>query len=74
MMRDPALPVEVAEGHRLYTAEVDVLMDVWSARLLQSDGAHLVYREDTAALDALMPVSVYTDMYHFVEWSRLRLP
>ena len=71
MMRDPGVPVEVAGDHRLYSGEVDVLMDVWSPRLLQRDGVHLVYREDTAALDALMPVGVYTDMYHYVQWSRL---
>ncbi|MEL6342856.1 MAG: hypothetical protein AAFV53_06965 [Myxococcota bacterium] len=71
MMRDPAIPVEVAEGHRLYPGEVDVLMDVWAARLFQGAGVHLIYREDTAALDALMPVSLYTDMRHFVEWRRL---
>jgi hypothetical protein len=71
MMRNPAVPVEAAEGHRLYEEEVAVLLDVWSERLLESSGVHLVYREDTAALDAVMPVSLYTDMVHFFEWRRL---
>ena len=71
MLRDPAVPVEAAEGHRLYAAEVDVLLSVWAERLLEAEGTHIVYREDVEALDALMPASLYTDMYHFIDWRRL---
>lgn len=71
MMRDPAVPVEQAAGHRLYAAEVDVLLSVWAERLLAAEGTHILYREDTEALDALMPASLYTDMYHDIDWRRL---
>jgi hypothetical protein len=71
MMRDPTVPVEKARGHRLYGPEVDVVLGVWADRLLAADGVHLVYREDPAALDARMPLAVYTDMFHFVELDRL---
>jgi len=71
MGQDPALPVEAASGHRLYAAEIDVVLDVWAERLLASEGVHLVYREDPEALDALMPISVYTDMFHHVDLRRL---
>jgi hypothetical protein len=72
-MRDPMRPVERAADHRLYAGEVELLWSVWAERLLRADGDRVVYREDPAALDAMMPVSLYTDMYHFVEWSRLGL-
>jgi hypothetical protein len=48
-----------------------VLLDVWAARLVGPGPLRLVYREDVAALDALMPLSVYTDMYHYAELRRL---
>ncbi|MEZ4317114.1 MAG: hypothetical protein R3F61_06410 [Myxococcota bacterium] len=73
MMRDPMKPVETASDHRLFPAELALLWSVWEDRLLAKDGSHLVYREDTAALDAVMPVSLYTDMRHDVRWSRLGL-
>jgi hypothetical protein len=73
MMRDPAVPVENARGHRLYPPELDVVLGVWADRLLAADGVHLVYREDPAALDARMPLALYTDMFHFVELDRLGL-
>ena len=71
MMRDPALPVEAASGYRVYGPELDVLLGVWADRMLVADGVHLVYREDPTALDSRMPVSVYTDMMHYVTLSRL---
>jgi hypothetical protein len=71
MMRDPAIPVESASGHRLYPGEVDALLSVWGQRISASQGVHLVYREDIAALDEAMPASLYTDMYHHLEWRRL---
>lgn len=66
MMRDPALPVETSEGHRLYAREADALLEVWGARFFDAPGTTLVYREDTHTLDTVMPLSIYTDMYHFV--------
>lgn len=71
MMRDPAVPAEDASDHRLYGPELDVLLSVWADRLLASDDIHLTYREDVAALDAAMPLSVYTDMFHDVHLARL---
>jgi hypothetical protein len=71
MMRDPAVPVEEAASHRLYRPEVELLLQVWGERLAESEGVHLVYREDVAQLDARMPLSVYTDMLHTLELRRL---
>jgi len=72
MMRDPAIPQIEAEGHLLYAAEVDVLLDVWGDRFF-SESPTLVYREDVRALQALMPLGIYTDMYHYVQLRRLGL-
>jgi len=71
MMRIPAVPVEEPLGHRLYEPELDVFLDLWADRMLEGAALRAVYREDTAALDARMPLSVYTDMYHYVELNRL---
>ena len=73
MGRDPAIPVERAGGHRLYAAEAELLLGIWSARFFDQPGTTLLYREDTGYLDAVMPLSVYTDMYHFVELRRAGL-
>lgn len=73
MMRDPSIPLERAEGHRLYAAEADVLLDVWSARFFDQQGTTIVYREDVAYLDAEMPLSIYTDMYNYPVLRRLGL-
>jgi hypothetical protein len=73
MRRDPAIPVERASGHRLYAAEADLVLDIWSARFFEQPGTTLVYREDAGYLDTVMPLSIYTDMYHFVELHRAGL-
>lgn len=73
MMRDPAVPVESARGHRLYAAEVDALLSVWGDAFFAGDTPRIVYREDPAALDALVPLAVYTDMYHYPVVRRLGL-
>ena len=73
MQRDPAVPVERAEGHRLFEHEVDVIVDVWGERMFGQEGAVVVYRESTEALDALMPLSIYTSMWHYVRLRRLGL-
>ena len=66
MMRDPALPVERADGHALYGHEVDAILDVWGGTFFDGAGTTITYREDNAYLDQVMPLSVYTDMYNFV--------
>ncbi|MCB9758538.1 MAG: hypothetical protein H6739_01730 [Alphaproteobacteria bacterium] len=73
MGRDPAVPVERAEGHGLYDAEIDVLLDVWGERFFEQPGTTVVYRESTVSLDALMPLSIYTDMTRFVVLNRTGL-
>ena len=82
MMRDPAVPVERAEGHRLYGHEVDAIVDVWAPTFFDQDGTTVAYREDIEYLEAQMPLSIYTDMYNFVRlrraglavWSNVSLP
>lgn len=73
MMRDPAVPVTASTGHALFAAEADTLMRAWGARFADAAGATILYREDAALLDAEMPLSVYTDMYHFVTLHRASL-
>jgi hypothetical protein len=72
MMRSPADRQAPATDHRLFPQEIDALLSVWGETLL-SDAPHLVYREDVAALEAVMPVRLYTDMFHVFEWRRLGL-
>jgi hypothetical protein len=76
MMRDPAEPTIATQGHRLYKAEVDLVLEVWAERFFGKpgeDGTRIVYREDTAYLDEVMPLAVYTDMLNFVVLSRAGL-
>jgi len=82
MGRDPALPFEEAASHKLFASEVDLILEVWGARFFEQQGTTIVYREDTEALDAAMPLSIYTDMYNFVVlhraglavWEHVKLP
>lgn len=73
MNRDPAIPVEEASGHRLYAAEVELILGAWKTRFFEQPGTTIVYREDPAALSVAMPLSIYTDMYHDVRLRRLGL-
>ena len=73
MGRDPAVPATTASGHRLYAAEVDALLAVWGPRFFGQEGTVILYREDTAALEQLVPLAIYTDMHHTVELRRLSL-
>lgn len=73
MQRDPAIPVERATDHRLYAHEADAVLEVWGPRFFDAPGTTVVYREDVAQLDAVMPLTIHTDMYHFVELRRLGL-
>ncbi len=70
MMRDPAVPVSIATGHGLFRAEAQALLDLWAPRFFGSQGTSLLYREDPAALDAMAPLAVYTDMRHFLQLHR----
>lgn len=65
MGRDPAVPTESAADHHLYRVEADLLLDTWQERFFGQPGTTVVYREDVAYLDAVMPLSVYTDMFSF---------
>ena len=73
MMRDPAIPTDRSGGHRLYAAEVDLVLDLWLDRLTSDGPARLLYREDIRALDAAMPLAAFTDMRHYIELKRLGL-
>lgn len=73
MSRDPAVPVETAEGHRLFEQEVDAILRIWARTFFDRPGTSIVYREDNAYVDAMMPLSLYTDMYNFIKLRRLSL-
>jgi len=73
MGRDPAIPVERAEGHRLFADEVELLLSYWGERFFDQPGTTVVWREDAATLDAVMPLSIYTDMFHYVRLRRAGL-
>jgi len=82
MGRDPAIPTEEAVSHRLFKSEVDAILHVWGDRFFKQQGTTVLYREDTKALDALMPLSLYTDMYNHIVlhraglalWEKVALP
>lgn len=73
MSRDPAIPTESASSHRLYGAEVDLILQTWGAAFFDRPGTTLVYREDITYLDAMLPISLYTDMYNFIVLHRAGL-
>ena len=73
MGRDPAIPVERASGHALAVDEVDTLLAVWAPAMFGKSGTTIVYREDPAYLDRVMPLSLFTDMYHYIELHRTGL-
>jgi hypothetical protein len=73
MGRDPAIPVEAAEGHQLYQAEADIILDIWQERFFAQPGTVVLYREDIAYVDAQMPMSLFTDMFHFIKLRRSSL-
>ncbi len=73
MGRDPALPFERAVGHRLYRHEIDTVLAVWGPRFFAQPGTTVLYREDIALLDRVMPLSLYTDMYNHIVLRRLGL-
>lgn len=65
MMRDPAVPERQSWGHGLYEAELVTLLSVWSDRFFGAEGTTIVYREDEGYLDAMVPLAIYTDMFHY---------
>jgi hypothetical protein len=73
MRRDPAIPIETASSHRLFAEEVDLLLATWAGELFEHPGTTIVYREDVGYLDKLMPLSLFTSMYHYVVLHRLGL-
>lgn len=73
MGRDPAIPIETAAGHSLFAGEAELLLGVWSSALFSAQGTTIVYREDPGYLDRVMPLSIHTDMWHWVELHRTGL-
>lgn len=73
MMRDPAIPFEQATGHQLFAGEADLVLATWGARFFDQPGTTIVYREAESYLDEVMPLSIYTDMYHHVVLRRAGL-
>lgn len=73
MRRDPAIPVETARSHRLFGGEVDLLLATWAGELFERPGTTLMYREDVGYLDKVMPLSLFTSMYHYIVLHRLGL-
>ncbi len=73
MGRDPAIPLEAASGHALFADEADTLLAVWAPAIFSQPGTTIVYREDPAYLDRAMPLSLFTDMWHWIELHRAGL-
>jgi hypothetical protein len=73
MIRAPSVPTIQSDGHRLDAHGVDAILDLWSPAIFGGEGTTIVYREDLAYLDRVMPLSIYTDMYDHVRLRRLRL-
>lgn len=82
MMRDPAVPVESSTGFALFPREADLFLSEWHSAMFDGQGTTIVYREDERYLEQVMPLSIFTDMYHFVElhrasfaiWQNVKLP
>ncbi|MFT7580573.1 MAG: hypothetical protein ACI9MR_002244, partial [Myxococcota bacterium] len=53
--------------------ELDVLFDLWGPRFFEAEGTTIVYREDPGYIDAMMPLSLFTDMHSYIKLSRLGL-
>jgi hypothetical protein len=73
MGRDPARPVESSSDHTLFADEAEALLRVWGTALFDQPGTTIAYREDRAYLDQAMPLSLFTDMFHWVELHRAGL-
>lgn len=71
--RDPAQPFEKTKRHQLHADEVDLLFATWSPEMFARAGTTIVYREDIGTLDRVMPLQLFTDMYHYVVLRRLGL-
>lgn len=73
MRRDPAVPFERASSHRLFDAELDLMLGVWASEIFDRPGTTIVYREDIGYLDRVMPLSLFASMHHHVELNRFGL-
>lgn len=73
MGRDPAIPVESAGGYSLFADEADTLLGVWASAFFDQRGTTILYREDPGYLDRMMPLALFTDMFHYVELHRAGL-
>jgi hypothetical protein len=73
MGRQPAIPTEAATGYQVFAGELDVLFDLWGPRFFEAEGTTIVYREDPGYIDAMMPLSLFTDMHSYIKLSRLGL-
>ncbi len=72
-IRDPADPAEAAQSHLLYPKEAAALEKIWRKEFFESQGWTIVYRESPAYLNEVMPLNIYTDMYHSPVISRCGL-
>jgi hypothetical protein len=72
-IRDPADPAEASQTHLLYPKEAAALEKIWRKDFFESEGWTIVYRESPAYLNAVMPLNVYTNMYHIPVISRCGL-
>jgi hypothetical protein len=71
--RDPAIPTEASTSHTLHPPEALALLSAWGPHLFSQPFITTVYRESPARIDAVMPLSLYTDMYHEVQLHRVGL-
>ncbi len=73
MGRDPAIPTETSVSHTLYAPEAQAIASIWGVHMFEQPGLTIVYRESPAHLDEVMPLSLYSDMYHNITLHRAGL-
>ena len=73
MYRKPCEPQGPTTESWLFEKEAEALLAIWGKDFFRGEGARLIYREDVAALDEAMPLALHTDMYHFIQLSRVGL-
>jgi hypothetical protein len=72
-LRDPADPQGPTQCAELFPDEAQALETIWHDDFFNNDGLTILYRESPAALDRAMPLNLYTDMYHYIKFSRCGL-
>lgn len=70
-MRNPAEPQGPTTDSWLHPKEADGFVRIWRKDFFEGEGVRLVYREDPSALDAAMPLKLFTDMHHYIRLSRV---